>query len=48
MNALEWLRAPSAAAIQPICVVFGDDFYLVQESIAAVGAAVLAAPGWVS
>jgi DNA polymerase III subunit delta len=36
MNALEWLRAPAAGAIRPICVVFGDDAYLVQESIAAI------------
>ena len=40
MNALEWLRAPSAAAIRPVCVVYGDDAYLVQESITAVGRAV--------
>ena len=40
MNALEWLRAPSAAAIRPVCVVYGDDAYLVQESIIAVGRAV--------
>jgi DNA polymerase-3 subunit delta len=40
MNALEWLRAPSPGAIRPICVVYGDDAYLVEESISAVGRAV--------
>ena len=40
MNAIEWLRAPSRAAIRPIGVVFGDDIYLVQESIAAVARAI--------
>ncbi len=37
MNALEWLKAPSLAAIRPVCVVFGDDAFLVREAIAAVG-----------
>jgi DNA polymerase-3 subunit delta len=40
MNALDWLRAPTRAAIRPICVVYGDDAYLVQESIAAVARAI--------
>jgi DNA polymerase-3 subunit delta len=37
MNALEWLKAPNRAAIRPVCVVFGDDAFLVRESITAVG-----------
>ena len=40
MNALEWLKSPSLSAIRPVCVVFGDDAFLVRESIAAVGRAV--------
>jgi DNA polymerase III subunit delta len=40
MNALEWLKAPNAAAIRPFCVVYGDDAYLIQESITAVARAV--------
>jgi DNA polymerase III subunit delta len=40
MNALEWLKAPSLAAIRPVCVVFGDDAFLVRESINAVGRAI--------
>ncbi len=40
MNALEWLKAPSQAVIRPVCVVFGDDVFLVRESIAAVCQAV--------
>jgi DNA polymerase-3 subunit delta len=36
MNALEWLRAPDARAIRPVCVVFGDDAYLIRESITAI------------
>ena len=40
MNALEWLKAPNRAAIRPVCVVFGDDAFLVRESITAVGHAV--------
>jgi DNA polymerase-3 subunit delta len=36
MNALEWLKAPKSAAIRPVCVVFGDDAFLVRESISAV------------
>jgi DNA polymerase III subunit delta len=36
MNALEWLRAPNLDAIRPVCVVFGDDAFLVRESITAV------------
>jgi DNA polymerase III subunit delta len=41
VNALDWLRAPSREAIRPTCVVFGDDTYLVRESIQAVRRAVL-------
>ena len=40
MNALEWLRAPSRTAIRPVCVVFGDDAFLVRESIGRVGRAI--------
>ncbi len=40
MNALEWLRAPSRGAIRSVCAVFGDDTYLVRESVSAVGRAV--------
>jgi DNA polymerase III subunit delta len=40
MNALDWLRAPDPGAIRPICVVYGDDAYLVEESIIAVGRAI--------
>src|SRR5271168_1200828 len=40
MNALDWLRAPSRDAIRPVCVVFGDDTFLVRESIKALGRAI--------
>ena len=40
MNALEWLRQPVSSAIRPVCAVFGDDGYLVRESIKAVARAV--------
>ncbi len=40
MNALDWLRAPSRDAIRPVCVVFGDDAFLVRESIKALGRAI--------
>ncbi len=40
MNALEWLKTPKVAAIRPVCVVFGDDAFLVRESIRAVVKAV--------
>jgi DNA polymerase III subunit delta len=37
MNALDWLRAPNREAIRSVCVVFGDDAFLVRESIRAFG-----------
>ena len=40
MNALEWLKAPDRAKIRPVCVVFGDDAFLLREAITAVGDAV--------
>ncbi len=41
MNALEWLRASNAGPIRPVYTVFGDDSYLIRESIAAIAQAVL-------
>jgi DNA polymerase III subunit delta len=40
MNALEWLRAPDPGAIRPVCVVFGDDAYLIREALNQLGRAV--------
>jgi DNA polymerase III subunit delta len=41
MDALSWLRNESNEPIQPVYAVFGDDSYLIRESIAAVARAVL-------
>jgi DNA polymerase III subunit delta len=41
MDALNWLRDASNEPIQPVYAVFGDDSYLIRESIAAVARAVL-------
>jgi DNA polymerase-3 subunit delta len=41
MNALEWLRDTTEQPIWPVYTVFGDDSYLIRESIRAVGRAVL-------
>jgi DNA polymerase III subunit delta len=44
MNALEWLRNPKPQLIRPVIVVFGDDSYLVRESIHAVVRAIFPDP----
>lgn len=36
MNALQWLREPETALLRPVTVVYGNDSYLVRESIQAV------------
>ena len=36
MNALDWLRDPKQHLIRPVIVIFGDDAYLIRESIHAV------------
>jgi DNA polymerase III subunit delta len=36
MNALEWQRSPNKEAIRPVCVAYGDDSFLLRESIATV------------
>jgi DNA polymerase-3 subunit delta len=36
MNALEWLRDPNSESLRPVIVAFGNDAYLVRESIHAV------------
>lgn len=36
MNALEWLRDPNQALLRLVIVVFGNDSYLIRESIQAV------------
>jgi DNA polymerase-3 subunit delta len=41
MNALDWLRDPSKEPIRPLYAVFGNDTYLIRESIAAVARLVL-------
>ena len=41
MNALDWLREPSKEPIRPVYAVFGDDSYLIRESMATVARAVL-------
>ena len=41
MNALDWLRDCGEQPIRPIYTVFGDDSYLIRESIAAVARVVL-------
>ena len=41
MNALEWLREPGQQTVRPVYAVFGDDSYLIRESIRAVVRAVL-------
>jgi len=40
MNALEWLRESGRASVQPVYTVFGDDSYLIRESIRSVVRAV--------
>ncbi|MGO9464738.1 MAG: DNA polymerase III subunit delta [Isosphaeraceae bacterium] len=44
MNALEWLRDSKQNLIRPVIVVFGDDSYLIRESIHAVVRAVFPDP----
>src|SRR5258708_2032976 len=39
MNALEWLRGGAARPIRPVYAVFGDDAYLIRESINALARA---------
>ncbi len=41
MDALDWLRESSKEPIRPVYAVFGDDSYLIRESIAAVARVVL-------
>ncbi len=41
MNALDWLRETGEQPIRPVYAVFGDDSYLIRESIGAVARAVL-------
>jgi DNA polymerase III subunit delta len=41
MDALDWLREPSKKPIQPVYAVYGDDSYLIRESIAAVARVIL-------
>ena len=41
MDALEWLRDPSKEPIRPVYAVFGDDSYLIRESITGVANTVL-------
>ena len=41
MNALDWLREAGEQPIRAVYVVFGDDSYLIRESIGAVARAVL-------
>jgi DNA polymerase III subunit delta len=41
MNALDWLREAGEQPIRAVYVVFGDDSYLIRESIAAVARSVL-------
>ena len=41
MDALDWLRDAGQEPIRPVYAVFGDDSYLIRESIAAVARAVL-------
>lgn len=41
MNALDWLRDAAEQPIWPIYTVYGDDTYLIRESIQAVARAVL-------
>ena len=40
MNALDWLRETGEQPIRPVYAVFGDDSYLIRESIRAVARAV--------
>ena len=40
MNALDWLREASQQPTRPVYAIFGDDAYLIRESIRAVGQAV--------
>ncbi len=44
MNAIEWLRDSKQQLIRPVIVVFGDDAYLIRESIRAVARAVFPDP----
>jgi DNA polymerase III subunit delta len=44
MNAIEWLRDPRQDLLRPVIVVFGDDSYLIRESIQAVVRAVFPDP----
>ena len=41
MNALDWLRETGEQPIRPVYAVFGDDSYLIRESIGAVARVVL-------
>lgn len=41
MNALEWLRETGEQPIRAVYAVYGDDSYLIRESIGAVARAVL-------
>ena len=41
MNALDWLRETGEQPIRPVYTVFGDDSYLIRESIGAVARVVL-------
>jgi DNA polymerase-3 subunit delta len=40
MNALDWLRETSEQPIRPVYAVYGDDSYLIRESIDAVARAI--------
>jgi DNA polymerase-3 subunit delta len=33
MNALQWLREPGEQPVRPVCVIHGDDPYLIRESV---------------
>ena len=41
MNALDWLHEPGKKPIRPVYAVYGDDSYLIRESIAAVARVIL-------
>ena len=41
MNALEWLRETGATPVRPVYTVYGDDSYLVRESVRRVMRTVL-------
>lgn len=43
MHALDWLRDSGRQAMRPVYVVYGTDYYLIRESIAAVTRAVFPA-----